>query len=353
MKFIPFTRTQDGVAFNLKGRPRNVSSDNPAFKKILQAIIDVDVTALESLCDIPGFVALVTKGDVKISEDEVRFRDQKVPDYLATRIIAYMNDGLPIDPICKFAEKLMGNVTEDVREDMYRWLEKGNMPIYSDGDFLAYKVVRSDFNSIHSGPEGPVFQGVGEVVTLDREKCDANRDVTCSSGLHFCSYDYLPHFGGMNNDRNRVIIVKINPADVVAIPTDYNLTKGRCCRFEVMETVPVDEIQSRYQNGNVIVNVKVDEVEIEFDVEVDSWAEEDSWGEAVDVSPNEVTSAAIEEGEEILQSKGTPPVFTRDGKTYSYGSIVDIVTREGPVRASEILGVPRSTLGGWYRKAQS
>ena len=29
------------------------------------------------------------------------------------------------------------------------------------------------------------------------------------------------------------MIVKINPADVVAIPTDYNNTKGRCCKYVV------------------------------------------------------------------------------------------------------------------------
>lgn len=30
------------------------------------------------------------------------------------------------------------------------------------------------------------------------------------------------------------MILKINPADVVAIPADYNNTKGRTCRYEVI-----------------------------------------------------------------------------------------------------------------------
>ena len=30
------------------------------------------------------------------------------------------------------------------------------------------------------------------------------------------------------------MIVKINPKDVVAIPSDYNNTKGRTCRYEVV-----------------------------------------------------------------------------------------------------------------------
>ena len=58
---------------------------------------------------------------------------------------------------------------------------------------------------------------------------------TCSYGLHFCSEGYLRHFGG-----DRVVILKINPRDVVSIPTDYNNTKGRCCRYEVIGEVGVN-----------------------------------------------------------------------------------------------------------------
>src|SRR3546814_20455764 len=37
------------------------------------------------------------------------------------------------------------------------------------------------------------------------------------------------------------MIVKIDPADVTAIPRDYNDTKGRCCRMEVVdETSPIE-----------------------------------------------------------------------------------------------------------------
>jgi len=31
------------------------------------------------------------------------------------------------------------------------------------------------------------------------------------------------------------MIVKINPRDVVSIPTDYQDSKGRCCRYEVID----------------------------------------------------------------------------------------------------------------------
>ena len=64
---------------------------------------------------------------------------------------------------------------------------------------------------------------------MERNEVDDNRDRTCSTGLHFCSQDYLDHFGGQ-----RIMIVKINPADVVSIPSDYNDSKGRATGYEVV-----------------------------------------------------------------------------------------------------------------------
>ena len=36
------------------------------------------------------------------------------------------------------------------------------------------------------------------------------------------------------------MIVKINPRDVVSIPTDYDFSKGRACRYEVIAELGVD-----------------------------------------------------------------------------------------------------------------
>lgn len=69
---------------------------------------------------------------------------------------------------------------------------------------------------------------------MDRSLVDPDKNETCSRGLHFCSFDYISHFETQNS---RVIIVKINPRDVVSIPVDYNNTKGRCCEYTVLTEV--------------------------------------------------------------------------------------------------------------------
>ena len=77
---------------------------------------------------------------------------------------------------------------------------------------------------------------VGKIVTMERNLVDEDKSRTCSQGLHFCSYDYLKHFSG-----ERIVVLKINPADIVAIPEDYNNSKGRCCSYEVIDEIPLNE----------------------------------------------------------------------------------------------------------------
>ena len=86
---------------------------------------------------------------------------------------------------------------------------------------------------------------------MPRNKVDEDPDRTCSAGLHVCSFDYLPHFSHANG---HVMIVKVNPANVVAIPADYNATKMRVSQYVV-----IDEVQDYYaQRKDVLGEVGAD-----------------------------------------------------------------------------------------------
>jgi ribosome modulation factor len=139
-----------------------------------------------------------------------------------------LQDGFTVEPLVNFMHNLMKNPSKRSVDELYGFLEKNNLPLTPDGHFLAYKKVRRDFKDIHSGT---MDNSPGTVVEMERNMVDDNKDQTCSTGLHFCGLSYLDHFGG--ND-SRVVIVKIDPADVVSIPSDYNGAKGRACRYEVI-----------------------------------------------------------------------------------------------------------------------
>ena len=45
---------------------------------------------------------------------------------------------------------------------------------------------------------------------------------------------------GSRDRGNRLLAVKINPRDVVAIPTDYNNSKGRACQYHILKELDWD-----------------------------------------------------------------------------------------------------------------
>lgn len=273
---IPYTIGMQGITFFLKGRQRTIQNDHPRYSEIRASVIAGDEDALDSIVNVKALIVKATLGKVVVTgDDQVMFDGKLVPDYLANRIVShYISDPELVEPLVAFAEKLMGNPNIDVRTDLYRWLEAGNMPIYPDGDFLAYKLVKSDFTPHHRGQYGH-DQSPGKVVTQPRNTCNGNRNDTCASGLHFCSYSYLPTFDGWHRTGDNVVIqLKINPADVVAIPTDYNLSKGRTCRFEVIAQIDMATIAEDFGTKLVVDRIESAPERQVFHIEVDAEPEE-------------------------------------------------------------------------------
>jgi hypothetical protein len=86
-----------------------------------------------------------------------------------------------------------------------------------------------------------------------------------------------PAFGSQRS--NRVVIVKINPADVVSIPSDYKNTKGRCCRYEVIAEFEGynDDVAREAFDRSFYSN---EDLEDEYDwdsEEADDWDDQDDW----------------------------------------------------------------------------
>ena len=52
-------------------------------------------------------------------------------------------------------------------------------------------------------------------------------------GLHAGALNYVASYGSVESN-DRIVIVKINPADVVSVPSDCNCEKLRTCRYEVV-----------------------------------------------------------------------------------------------------------------------
>ena len=77
---------------------------------------------------------------------------------------------------------------------------------------------------------------------MNRADVDDDSQNTCSRGLHACASSYLGNFYSNSPDA-RVVVVKVDPKDVVSVPYDYNFSKMRVCRYEVLADVTPQEIE--------------------------------------------------------------------------------------------------------------
>lgn len=158
-----------------------------------------------------------------------------VDGLLSKRIISTIRDrGIDgASMLINFLEKLMLNPSFRAVKELYGFLEHNDIELTADGHFLAWKKVRSTYMDVHSNT---MRNAPGDVLRVERNLVDEDSERTCSYGLHVCAKSYLPSFGSCTNT-DRVVQVKVDPADVVAIPKDYNNSKMRCAGYVVLADV--------------------------------------------------------------------------------------------------------------------
>jgi hypothetical protein len=227
---VPFMWVDGNLTVILKNKAHQVIPDHTNYKLILEALPTATEDELLELVDIEKAVASFSDGQVSIINGKVMFEGEEVHGSISKRIIEFMSKGLPFQPLVKFLENLMENPSMQSQQELYDFLEHENLPITEDGCFLAYKAVNSDFKDKW---KGTFDNKVGQVCEMRRAKVDDNRGRGCSSGLHAGALNYVANYGSVDAGDN-IVIVKINPEDVVSVPSDCNCEKLRTCKYEVV-----------------------------------------------------------------------------------------------------------------------
>lgn len=229
---FPFLIQGKNIIVVVGNKSHTISSTHITYSSVLEAIKAGDWDTVKNIIEPKKVVLNYGQGNVSIQGEKLFWKGNELHTSLTRRMLEMLQEGFPIEPMVNFMDNLMQNPSKRAVDELYGFLEKNNLPITPDGHFLAYKKVRDDFKDVHSGT---MDNSVGKIVEMERNQVDDDKNRTCSSGLHFCSESYLCHFGG-----ERTVIVKINPRDVVSIPSDYNDSKGRCCRYEVIGELGVN-----------------------------------------------------------------------------------------------------------------
>lgn len=231
---FPYIVQGSNVTVVIGNQPHTISKSHVTYQKVIDAIKAGEWDLVQDLIEPKKVVINYGNGNVSIQGETLFWKGEEMHNALTSRMIQMLQEDFPVEPLVNFMDNLMLNPSKRAVDELYGFLEKNSLPITPDGCFLAYKKVRNDFMDHHTGT---MNNSVGAVVEMERNRVDDNKDQTCSVGLHFCSESYLSHFGSSDS---HTMILKINPRDVVSIPTDYNNAKGRCCRYEVIGEVGKD-----------------------------------------------------------------------------------------------------------------
>lgn len=236
-KFQATIHQQDGsFVVVVNNNSHTVSVSHPNYIVLRNAVKEGNVQKFLDNIDVVtsvknAFQSTKLSGRVSVQDGAVLFDNEPVHNTISTRILDMIRGGFSITPLVRFLENLMQNPSKHSVDQLYAFLEKEGIPITEDGCFLAYKTVRQDYLDKYSGK---FSNKPGTVVSCARNKVDDNPSNHCSYGFHVGGLAYSGPGGWYNSSGDRVVLVKVNPADAVSVPSDHNFTKLRVCRYEVV-----------------------------------------------------------------------------------------------------------------------
>ena len=227
---VPFMWVDGNLTLILNNKAYQVLPDHLNYRMILDVLPTASQDELLELVDIEKAVSTFSNGRVEVRNGKVLFEGEEVHGSISKRILEFMSKGLPFEPLVNFLNNLMENPSMQSQKELYDFLQHENLPITEDGHFLAYKAVRSDYMDKYAGK---FDNSVGNICEMTRSRVDDDRARGCSNGLHAGALNYVASYGSADAG-DHIMIVKINPRDVVSVPSDCNCEKLRTCRYEVV-----------------------------------------------------------------------------------------------------------------------
>ena len=233
------------------------------YNALIRHLKSGNVEHFEAAYDVASSVEHFCDGYVHVKNGTLNWNGIPMPELFTDRILDMKKEGFDFDSMLNFMCNLNDNPSDKSILELFDFMQNKNLPITQDGHFLAYKAVRPDFKDIYSGS---IDNSVGEVVEVDRSKVDSNRNRHCGAGLHVGAIDYVTSYGGINLDNhddndsdggNQIVICKVNPADVVSVPSDAKFQKLRACRYEVVAIFEDVFDKSVEVLGSTVDNVSV------------------------------------------------------------------------------------------------
>jgi len=240
---IPFLITNRSVSATIDEKSYTVYECDPRYGDIckLLKLSPLDEASVIELKNLLSTTSIIERAGFKVNDGIVSILRSghedswdQLPEALNETIIKFAKNKLTVQPLVNFASKLSDNPSEKSKEQLYAFLIHNDFTITSNGDFVAYKKIGSDWKDLHSKTIDNI---PGCEPFMPRDQVDDDPKRHCSRGLHVANWDYAKNKYGSGSD-NKMVMVTVNPMDVVSVPDDYNFSKIRVSKYRVLaETV--------------------------------------------------------------------------------------------------------------------
>lgn len=229
---------QGQVVILAGGDMTTVPSDHDKRDEILQALNSGDYDRAINLADRTVAVRKFLSQDegVAIVDDDgfVTIDGQPIDAEVGQKAIDMMEEGLAPTPLINFLQLLQLNPKASIRQELLPFLAANDFAIDEDGLIVAWKKVTTASDGSLTDPYTETLDYTPpRTVTMPRDQVDDDPTRSCAPGLHFATWDFTYNYTA----GSRVVELRVNPRDVVSIPTAH-VRKGRACTFHIEREIP-------------------------------------------------------------------------------------------------------------------
>lgn len=227
------------------GKNYSFDSTHPKYDELVGFIKASDEKSFIETLSVGKVVDTWSSGDFRLEGGFLFYLNEQIHPVITNRILEMIKEGFDHQPMLRFLENLYKNISYRAITELYGFLTHKALPITDDGHFLAYKSVRihrgetifdlegreiKDGDLVDAFTRKSYRNNVGDQPTMNRNRVDDDCHKDCSYGLHAGALKYVTE----QYIQDKIIIVKINPADVVSVPIYSETLKLRCSSYEVI-----------------------------------------------------------------------------------------------------------------------
>ena len=227
---IPYILTDNSLTVVIDGKAETMASSHPSWALANEALASENWDELGKLFDVQTAVANYVDEEtgIEVRDGAIYYEGEVVHNLVVDKVLDFMSKNLPFKPLLKFLVKLMDNPSRRSVDELYKFLEHKSMPITPEGNFLAYKGVNNEHKDFYSGK---FDNSVGQVLEMRRNGVCDDANIGCSYGFHAGTYEYAK---GYASGGGYLMVVEIDPSDVVSVPHDCDCQKLRTAKYTVV-----------------------------------------------------------------------------------------------------------------------